>query len=115
MSKQNLGFYFALTCVWLAEGGDHFGRALGIQVKVIRPQGPRDDRHTLQAGREGELTQDTHFIRKVLKYQHVVNISYLKVRPPLNKKSFSVHRPGGLKRADWNFFSSYFQFFFKLF
>ena len=26
------------------------------------------------------------------------------VRPPLNKKLFPVHRPGGLKRSDWNFF-----------
>ena len=25
-------------------------------------------------------------------------------RPPLNTKLFPVHRPGGLKRADWNFF-----------
>ena len=25
------------------------------------------------------------------------------VRPPLNKKLFPVHRPGGLKRADWDF------------
>ena len=24
--------------------------------------------------------------------------------PPLNKKLFPVHRPGGLKRADWDFF-----------
>ena len=26
------------------------------------------------------------------------------LRPPLNKKSFPVHRPGGLKRADWDVF-----------
>ena len=24
--------------------------------------------------------------------------------PPLNKKLFPVHRPGGLKRAEWDFF-----------
>ena len=29
-------------------------------------------------------------------------ISYSATEPPLNKK-FPVHRPGGLKRADWNF------------
>ena len=26
------------------------------------------------------------------------------IRPALNKKLFPVHRPSGLKRADWNFF-----------
>ena len=26
------------------------------------------------------------------------------VRPPLNKKLFPVHRPSGLKRANWNFY-----------
>ena len=26
------------------------------------------------------------------------------VGPPLNKKSFPVHRSGGLKRANWDFF-----------
>ena len=26
------------------------------------------------------------------------------VRPPLNKKVFPAHRPGGLKRADSDFF-----------
>ena len=31
-----------------------------------------------------------------------------KIRPPLNKKLFPVYHPGGSKRADWNFFSSYF-------
>ena len=36
------------------------------------------------------------------------------VRPPLNKKLFPVHRPGGLKRADWNFLSFFFFFFFFL-
>ena len=30
---------------------------------------------------------------------------FLTMRPPLNKKLFPVHRPGGLKRADWDFFS----------
>ena len=30
-------------------------------------------------------------------------------RPPLNKKSFPVHRPGGLKRADWDFFFMIFE------
>ena len=29
----------------------------------------------------------------------------LEVGPPLNKKVFPVHRPGGLKGADWDFFS----------
>ena len=28
----------------------------------------------------------------------------LAIRPSSNKKSFPVHRPGGLKRAYWNFF-----------
>ena len=37
------------------------------------------------------------------------------IRPLLNKKSFPVHRPGGLKRADWNFFSPYFSPFFFFF
>ena len=27
------------------------------------------------------------------------------LRPTLNEKLFPVHRPSGLKRADWNFFS----------
>ena len=27
------------------------------------------------------------------------------IRPPLDKKLFPVHRPTGLKRADWNLFS----------
>ena len=35
------------------------------------------------------------------------------VRPPLNKKLFPVHRPGGLKMADWNsFFYIYIYIFF---
>ena len=33
------------------------------------------------------------------------------IRPPLNKKSFPVHRPGGLKRAEWEVF--YFHVFKK--
>ena len=39
------------------------------------------------------------------------------VRPPLNKKLFPVHRSGGLKRADWNFFFMIFEksFFFSVF
>ena len=38
----------------------------------------------------------------------------LSVRPPLNKKMFPVHRPGGLKRANWDFFFMIFEktFFF---
>ena len=32
----------------------------------------------------------------------------VQIRPPLNKKSFTVHRPDGLKRANWNFFFPYF-------
>ena len=36
----------------------------------------------------------------------------LGVRPPLNEKSFPVHRPGGLKRAYWNFFFSFKKTFF---
>ena len=31
------------------------------------------------------------------------------VRPPLNKKSFPVHQPGGLKRADLDFFFMIFE------
>ena len=34
------------------------------------------------------------------------------VGPPLNKKLFPVYRPGGLKRAYWNFFFPIFNFFF---
>ena len=34
------------------------------------------------------------------------------IRPPLSKKSFTVHRPGGLKRAYWNFFIPIFKIFF---
>ena len=30
-------------------------------------------------------------------------------RPPLNKKLFSVHRPSGLRRADWIFFLMIFE------
>ena len=37
------------------------------------------------------------------------------VRPPLNKKLFPVYRPGGSKRADWNFFFSIFSFSFFFF
>ena len=36
----------------------------------------------------------------------------LTTRPPLDKKLFPVHRPGGLKRADWNFFSIFSKKFF---
>ena len=38
----------------------------------------------------------------------------LAIRPPLNEKLFPVHRPSGLKRANWNFFSHIFnkRFFF---
>ena len=38
-------------------------------------------------------------------------------RPTLNKKLFPVHRPGGSKRADWNFFFYIFKktSFFSLF
>ena len=36
------------------------------------------------------------------------------VRPPLDKELFPVHRQSGLKRADWNFFSTNFEFFFYL-
>ena len=28
----------------------------------------------------------------------------MNLMPPLNKKLFPVYRPGGSKRADWNFF-----------
>ena len=35
-----------------------------------------------------------------------------KLRPSSNKKSFPVHRPGGLKRAYWNFFFLFSIFFF---
>ena len=37
------------------------------------------------------------------------------LRPPLNKKLFSVQRPSGLKRAEWSFFFhllNFFDFFF---
>ena len=39
------------------------------------------------------------------------------LRPPLNKKVFPVHRPGGLKRADWDFFFMIFEksLFFSIF
>ena len=33
-------------------------------------------------------------------------------RPSSNKKSFPVHRPGGLRRAYWNFFFHLFKIFF---
>ena len=44
-------------------------------------------------------------------------LSQIPVRLSSNKKSFPVHRPGGLKRAYWNFFFmfSIFLFFFLLF
>ena len=35
-----------------------------------------------------------------------------RVRPPLDKELFPVHRPSGLKRADWNFSFQIFIFFF---
>ena len=43
--------------------------------------------------------------------------SHSKIRPPLNKKTFPVYRPGGSKRADWKFFFHLFifQFFFNFF
>ena len=37
------------------------------------------------------------------------------IRPPLNQNLFSVYRPGGSKRADWNFSYHIFLFFFLLF
>ena len=42
-------------------------------------------------------------------------MSFIGFRPSSNKKLFPVHRPGGLKRADWNFFFFLFSFFFLLF
>ena len=44
--------------------------------------------------------------------------SILKIRPPLNKKLFPVHRLSGLKRAYWNFvfiFTSFLFFSLSLF
>ena len=38
-----------------------------------------------------------------------VSVAYDSLRPPLNKKLFPVHRPGGLKRADWDFFFMIFE------
>ena len=43
-----------------------------------------------------------------------INID-MSVRPPLNKKWFPVYRPGGSKRADWNFFFIFSIFFFFFF
>ena len=42
--------------------------------------------------------------------------SPLDMRRPVNKKVFPVYRPGGSKRADWNFFFHLFKksFFFLL-
>ena len=37
-----------------------------------------------------------------------IDMENVRLRPPLNKKVFAVYRPGELKRADWNFFFSYF-------
>ena len=38
------------------------------------------------------------------------------LRPPLNKKLFPVHRPSGLKWADWIFLFIYlFIYFFQIF
>ena len=41
-------------------------------------------------------------IRQSLIHSEDVIIDY--IRPSFKKKSFPVHRPGGLKRAYWNFF-----------
>ena len=49
------------------------------------------------------------------------NAKLLSLRPPLIEKLFPVHRPSGLKRADWNFFfmifekSCFFLIFFQYF
>ena len=40
---------------------------------------------------------------------YAFNREPLCLRPPLNKKVFPVHRPGGLKRADWDSFSLIFE------
>ena len=45
-----------------------------------------------------------------LNFEHCKLCKYL--GPALNKKLFPVHRPGGLKRADWNFFPHIFPLFF---
>ena len=45
-----------------------------------------------------------------LNFEHCKLCKYL--GPALNKKSFPVHRPGGLKRADWNFSPHIFPLFF---
>ena len=43
-------------------------------------------------------------------FAHVLKWPQIKLmRPPLNKKLCPVHRPSGLKRADWIFFSHIFQ------
>ena len=46
--------------------------------------------------------------------QSPVHTLYITSRPPLDKKVFPVHRPGGLKRDDWDFFFMIFEksFFF---
>ena len=58
-----------------------------------------------------------------MKKMEVVRVTKAKrasfaLRPPLNIKVFPVHRPGALKRADWNFFFHIFKkysFFFLLY
>ena len=39
----------------------------------------------------------------ILKVCRALSAQHVKPRPPLNKKLFPVYRPGGSKRADWNF------------
>ena len=46
---------------------------------------------------------------KVLGVTSILVATYNTIGPPLNKKVFPVHRPGGLKRADWDFFFMIFE------
>ena len=61
-----------------------------------------------------EAEDETHgqkMIVAVLKVGCIINkLNVLKVGPPFNKELFPVHRPSGLKRADWNLFKKNFFF-----
>ena len=55
-----------------------------------------EDRYLLLVGGWNGQRRDTNV--------YVYDAQVRELRPPFNKKSFRVYRPGGSKRADWNFF-----------
>ena len=63
------------------------------------------------------LTRTTRFFNFGCPRTTTFRSNFATLRPPLNTKLFPVHRPSGLKRADWKFYFMIFEkvFFFSIF